>query len=95
MHQVMWVVKPTYHAHLPSNDQGGDGLIKVVTFTCVILHWAILSLRQGAEPDFDAKGLTLAYNNALARLTLLDAEYLHSYFADILARGKELWRTYK
>ena len=44
MHQVMWVIKPTYHAHLPLNDQGGDGLTKIVAFMCAILHWAIRSL---------------------------------------------------
>ena len=95
MHQVIWVVKPTYHARLPPNDQGGDGLIRVVAFTCAILHWAILSLRQGAEPDFETKELTPIYNNILARLTSLDATYLDSYFADIWERGKELRRTYE
>ena len=95
MHQAIWVVKPTYHARLPPNDQGGDGLIKVVVFTCAILHWAILSLQKGAERDFDAKELTPVYNNAFARLTSLDAMYLNSYFADIWARGKELRHTYE
>ncbi|KAG6371754.1 hypothetical protein JVT61DRAFT_9106 [Boletus reticuloceps] len=95
MHQVIWVIKPTYHTRLPPNDQGGDGLVKVVAFACAVLHWAILSLQQGAEPDFDTKELTPIYDSALARLTSLDATYLDSYFADIWARGMELRRTYE
>ena len=45
-----------YHECLPLNDRG-DGLIKVIAFTCVILHWVLQSLQQGPEQGFDAKEL--------------------------------------
>ena len=60
---------------------------------CATPHWAILSLQQGAELDFDTKELMLVYNNVLAQLTSLDTTHLKTYFTDIWACGKELQCT--